>query len=168
MIRDAGEADGAEKDGVVTADTVEAVVRHHASVAREVLAAPRVLVPVELEAVLAARRFQDALALGDDFLADAVACNDRDAIGGHCYDLEEARRARIPRASGITAMRCVGISTSQCCMPHLRMVRCSMVRKMTFSTKSPIRITVNRPAKTFGISSRFLFSKTYQPRPPDP
>ena len=53
-------------------------------------------------------------------------------------------------------------------MPHLRMVRCSMVRKMRFSTKSPIRMTVKSPANTFAISSRFLFSNTYQPRPPEP
>jgi hypothetical protein len=29
-------------------------------------------------------------------------------------------------------------------------------------------ITVSRPAKTFGISSWFLFSKMYQPSPPEP
>ena len=47
---------------------------------------------------------------------------------------------------------------AQLCMPHLRMVRCSMVRKIRLSTSRPMMITVNRPAKTAGMSSRFLFS----------
>ena len=58
---------------------------------------------------------------------------------------------------GFTGMRSVQsgfrIGSTQLCIPHLRTVLSSMVRKMTFSTRSPITITVNRPAKTFGISS---------------
>ena len=40
-----------------------------------------------------------------------------------------------------------------CEFPHRRTVAFSIVLKMTFSTNSPIRITVNRPANTFGIKS---------------
>ena len=51
-------------------------------------------------------------------------------------------------------------SASQCrgqfCMPHLRTVAASRLRKIRFSTRSPIRMTVNRPANTVGISSWFL------------
>ena len=46
----------------------------------------------------------------------------------------------------------------QLCIPQRRTVRASTVRNMTFSTTSPIRITVNSPANTAGISSWFLFS----------
>ena len=46
----------------------------------------------------------------------------------------------------------------QLCIPQRRTVRASTVRNMTFSTNSPIRITVNSPANTAGISSWFLFS----------
>lgn len=46
----------------------------------------------------------------------------------------------------------------QVCIPHLRTVRCSTMRKMKFSTSSPMIITENSPAKTLGISSWFLFS----------
>lgn len=31
-----------------------------------------------------------------------------------------------------------------------------------------MRITVNRPANTFAVSSWLRFSKMYQPRPPEP
>ena len=45
------------------------------------------------------------------------------------------------------------LSSHQLCIPQRRTVRASTVRKMTFSTTSPIRITVKRPANTAGISS---------------
>src|SRR5690606_21856079 len=57
---------------------------------------------------------------------------------------------------------------SQLCIPHRSTVRRSIARKIRFSTSSPKRITVNKPAKTSGISSWFFFSKTYQPSPPEP
>ena len=53
-------------------------------------------------------------------------------------------------------------------MPQRRTVRCSIVRKITFSTNKPKMMTVSRPANTSGILSWFLFSKMYQPRPPEP
>ena len=53
---------------------------HHLAVLRVVLAAPRLLVPREREAELAARGLEHAQALGHDFLADAVAGDHRDAV----------------------------------------------------------------------------------------
>ena len=41
----------------------------------------------------------------------------------------------------------------QLCMPQRRTVRASTLRKITFSTRSPMTITVRRPANTLGISS---------------
>ena len=46
----------------------------------------------------------------------------------------------------------------QDCMPQRRTVPDSIDRNTTFSTSKPMTITVNRPAKTLGISSWFLFS----------
>src|SRR5205823_12388160 len=96
VVGHAREADGAEEDGVVAADPIEAVVRHHPAVAGEVLAAPGVLVPVELDAVLAAGGLEDALAFRDDFLADAVARDHCDAVGGHALTLQLRKMQRRP------------------------------------------------------------------------
>ena len=67
----------------------------------------------------------------------------------------------IERVGATTAeelrLRFAGIP-SQLCMPQLCTVATSMLRKMRFSTTRPIRITVNRPANTAGMSSMFLFS----------
>jgi hypothetical protein len=46
----------------------------------------------------------------------------------------------------------------QVCMPHLRTVLASIERKIRFSTRRPIMMTVKSPAKTDGISSWFLAS----------
>ena len=46
----------------------------------------------------------------------------------------------------------------QLCIPHLRTVFSSMLRKMKFSTTRPMMITENSPANTLAISGRFLFS----------
>src|SRR6185437_4202063 len=54
------------------------------------------------------------------------------------------------------------------CMPHLRTVWISMVRKMTLSTRRPMMITVVRPAKTLATSSWLRFSKMNHPSPPEP
>src|SRR6185437_15358739 len=45
------------------------------------------------------------------------------------------------------------------CMPHLRTVAFSRLRKMTLSTKRPMMMTVKSPAKTFAVSSSLRFSK---------
>ena len=57
-----------------------------------------------------------------------------------------------------TAVRCAPCAAAHDCMPHLRTVAASILRKIRFSTIRPIRITVNRPANTAGMSSMFLFS----------
>src|SRR5665647_1693061 len=49
------------------------------------------------------------------------------------------------------------------CKPQRLTVTRSMVRKIRFSTTSPITITVNNPQNTPGISSVLRFSKMYQP-----
>ena len=49
-------------------------------------------------------------------------------------------------------------SGAQRCIPHRYTVRSSTLRKMTFSTVIPMRITVNRPAKTWAVSRFWLFS----------
>jgi len=45
------------------------------------------------------------------------------------------------------------IACDQVCIPQRRTVRCSIVRKTTFSTNKPKMMTVSRPAKTSGILS---------------
>lgn len=51
-----------------------------------------------------------------------------------------------------------GLSACYDCIPQRRTVRSSTLRKTTFSTNRPIRITVNKPAKTFAISRSFLLT----------
>ena len=53
-------------------------------------------------------------------------------------------------------------------MPQRCTVLVSIKRNTTFSTASPIRMMVSRPANTSGMSSWFLLSKMYQPSPPYP
>ena len=47
---------------------------------------------------------------------------------------------------------------AQRCIPHRYTVRSSTFLKMTFSIVIPIRITVNRLAKTCAVSMFWLFS----------
>ena len=47
---------------------------------------------------------------------------------------------------------------NQRCIPHRYTVRSSTFLKMTFSTVIPMRITVNKPAKTCAVSRFWLFS----------
>jgi hypothetical protein len=77
-----------------------------------------------------------------------------------------AMSARDHPASSAIAFGAIALSPAtsgerappQFCMPHRRTVTRSILRKIKFSTSRPIRITVNRPAKTEGISSWFLAS----------
>ena len=84
VIRDVRIAGRAEQDRVLAAQRIEAVVRHHDAVRAEVVAAP--VEGLELEAKGIARcseRFEQPLAGGNDFLADAVARDAGDPIGLH-------------------------------------------------------------------------------------
>ena len=83
MVGNAGEADGAEEYGVVAADSIEPVFRHHAAGLSKGLATPGKLVPVEFEAEARTGRFEHADTLGHHFLADAIARNDGDPVFLH-------------------------------------------------------------------------------------
>ncbi len=50
-------------------------------------------------------------------------------------------------------------------MPQRLIVTRSMVRKIRFSTTSPMMMTVSSPQNTPGMSSVLRFSKMYQPSP---
>ena len=83
VVGDGGPADGAEEDGVVPAELVEAVRRHHAAGLRVGFAGPVVGGDVQGEAEPARGGAEHAQAFGNDFLADAVAGQRRDAVRGH-------------------------------------------------------------------------------------
>src|SRR3546814_1610090 len=80
MVGDAGKADGAEVDGVEFLHLRDAVFRHHAAGLGITLAGPVEELPFDGEAVPAGDRLGRTLALGDHFLADAVAGNDGAAV----------------------------------------------------------------------------------------
>ena len=69
------EPDGPKKDRVVPADLLQPVFRHHAAVLQIVVAAPGQLIPLEVESELLPGCLQHPDALGNHFLADAVAGN---------------------------------------------------------------------------------------------
>src|SRR5262252_1815108 len=76
-----GPADRAEEDRVVAADLLLPILRHHAAVFFEVLDAGEIEpVELELEPMLPGGLLKGAYAFGRDFLADAVARYDGDAI----------------------------------------------------------------------------------------
>src|SRR5262249_21735041 len=131
-------ADRPEKNCVVPPDLLQAIFRHHPAVLGVVGAAPGECLPVELDALLSPRPLEHPHPLGHHLFAKPIARNTRDLV------------------------------LLQVCIPHLCTVRCSMLRKQRFSTASPIRMTVNNPPNTFAVSRRFLFSKMYQPKPPEP
>ena len=81
VVGDVRVADGAEIDSVVLADFFLPVLRHHAAVLFVIVAGGEVeIVELQLEAEFLRRRFEHAHALRHDFLADAVAGNDGDAV----------------------------------------------------------------------------------------
>jgi hypothetical protein len=47
----------------------------------------------------------------------------------------------------------VGVKLAYRCMPHLRAVWVSTVRKATLSMSRPMMITIMRPANTYAVSS---------------
>jgi hypothetical protein len=75
VVGDGGVAHRAEEDGVVRADDVERVGRHHRPVGAVVVAAPGELIPLDAES----ERVHDLPRLGDDFRAGTVAADHGDA-----------------------------------------------------------------------------------------
>ena len=74
-------ADRAEEDGVVAADLLLPVLRHHALMLLVIIVGGEVeIVVAQLEAEFPGRRFEHPHALRHRLLADAVARNDGDAI----------------------------------------------------------------------------------------
>ena len=81
MVRHAGKADGAEQDAVGLGHAFHAVGRHHGAGFLVGLAGPVVLVEFQGEAEAALGGIEHAQGFGHGFLADAVAGDDRDAVG---------------------------------------------------------------------------------------
>src|SRR5690606_7500044 len=77
-----GVAHRAEKDGVEVGELIHAVGRHHRAGPGVALATPVELPPLEGEPVPLARAFQHPAGGGDHLLADAVAGDHRDPVGG--------------------------------------------------------------------------------------
>ena len=80
VVRHAGIADRAEKDGIVGPQLVEPVLRHHPAGLGVGLAAPVEFVPLEAEAVGPRRRLHRGNALRHHLAPDAVAGDHRDPI----------------------------------------------------------------------------------------
>ena len=78
---DCSKPNGSKKDGVVRPQLIKARFGHHASRAQIILAAPFKLAEVQRE--FARRRLQDFHRGGDNFTADAVTRDKRDAIALH-------------------------------------------------------------------------------------
>ena len=97
VVRHAGKPARAEEDGVVPADGVQRVGRHHAAVAGAVFAAPGIFVPLEFDAEPASRRFDGTDTLGADFAADAIPGNECDTVFLH---------VRIPMSPVLRLLHC--------------------------------------------------------------
>ena len=76
MVGYAGKSDRAEVNGVVIANSREAVVGHHLAVFGIVITTPGLFVKLELDIEFATRRLKYADPLRDDFLTDAISCDD--------------------------------------------------------------------------------------------
>ncbi len=95
-----GPADRAVEDRLERRELFEPVVGHHLAVLEVVVAAPVEVLPVELDAEPASGGFEDAQALRNGLLADAVAGNDGDPMPGHASLLVRERRCRRQRILG--------------------------------------------------------------------
>nr|GEU28650.1 HTH-type transcriptional regulator PtxR, putative [Tanacetum cinerariifolium] len=93
MVRDVRVAGGAEQDGVLVAQGVQAVGGHHHAVLAVVVAAPVEVFELEAERVAAGgQRGQHLLAGRDHFLADAVAGYGCDVVAGRIGFYRGARQ----------------------------------------------------------------------------
>ena len=112
-----GPADRAEVDRIDAGELLLPVLRHHPAVREVVVAArPFDLAQFEREAEALGRRVQDAQALGQHFLADAVAGDRGDAEGGgHDGRLLEVQAAgRSASSSSSQPRRSSGTARSSC------------------------------------------------------
>src|SRR6185369_1100650 len=79
-------AHGTEENRIERLELRDAVFRHHATSLDVTFAAPVEMAPIECEAEAFGGDFQNANALGNHFLANAVTGNDCDTIGFHVAD----------------------------------------------------------------------------------
>src|ERR1700730_4800097 len=82
MIGNCRETDGSEKNRVMVADLVQAVVRHHPAGTREVIATPGQLVILEMNAFLSGNGVEYAQSFRHNFLADSVSRYDGNPVPG--------------------------------------------------------------------------------------
>ena len=81
VVGDTGPADGTEKDGVVLAELVEAVLGHHGAELGVTLTGPVVVGCFQTEAEAGGGGFEHAQALGDGLFADAVTGHGSNLVG---------------------------------------------------------------------------------------
>ena len=97
VIRYSGKAHRAQEDGVAAGNGPDAVRRHHAALARVVLAAPGVLVPVKGDPEAAAGRLEHPLPFRHHLPADSVPRDCRDPKLLHRHSLRSRERDPNPR-----------------------------------------------------------------------
>src|ERR1700761_3468127 len=83
MVRYSGVADGAEEDGIVIAQAMYTVLRHHPASGFVAFAAPVKMPEAKADAKLYAHGLENTQSLGNHFLPDPVSWNDCDGIGLH-------------------------------------------------------------------------------------
>ena len=83
MVWNIGVAGRAEQDRVLVAQRVEAVLGHHDAMPAVVVAAPVEVLEHELQSAFVGQCLQQPTTGGNDFLADTVAGDGRNAIGLH-------------------------------------------------------------------------------------
>src|SRR5262249_39494624 len=101
MVGDSGPADRAQIDRIEATQLLDAVLRHEFAALEIAVAAPIEMRPVERKTVLLRRRFEHALPLGHDLLADAVARDDGDLVLLHAEISLRARDKKFHRSRGV-------------------------------------------------------------------
>src|SRR5665647_1246677 len=92
-VGDVGDSDGPEEDRVVPSQHLKAIRGKHAAVPPEVLGAPFEVVPLEREAVHGGDRVDARDPGRHHLLADAVTCDDGDAVRAHDTTAASSRTA---------------------------------------------------------------------------
>ncbi len=98
VVGQIGVADGAEEDRIEAFEILDAVLGHHAALGAVIVRAPRQGLDAKLEAGARGHGFEHLDPGRDHFLADAVARDRRDAIGG-----QRVSAARCGGAAGAPA-----------------------------------------------------------------